>query len=270
MAALLEKARSTDGTAIAYRLTGNGPARIALIHSLAMDHHFWDAVAERLSGSATVLSVDCRGHGASDKPPGPYTVEQFAGDLADVMDRIGWKSAIVAGASMGGCVALAFAAAYPDRTEGLGLFDTTAWYGPEAPQQWGERADRALASGLQDLVEFQKTRWFGDNFREANQDIVQESVRIFLANDVKTYADTCRMLGACDVRAALPGIRVPTRILVGDEDYATPVQMAEALHTGIKGSTLTVLPGARHLTPLEVPERIAAELQSLIGAGARG
>lgn len=262
----LKKAQSQDGTGIVYRLSGRseGNARVALVHSLAMDHRFWDPVAELLSESASILSFDCRGHGASDKPPGPYTVEGFARDLADVMTHVGWSSAVVAGASMGGCVALAFAAAYPERVKGLGLFDTTAWYGAEAPQQWAERADRALSAGLTDLVGFQTTRWFGDRFREENPDLVERCVDIFLANDVKSYAETCRMLGACDLRAALPGIRVPARILVGEEDYATPVSMAEELHAGIAGSKMEVLPKARHLTPLEDPRRIAAELQALL------
>jgi 3-oxoadipate enol-lactonase len=229
-----------------------------------MDHSFWSPVADLLSDSASVLTFDCRGHGASDKPPGPYTAEIFAHDLADLMDQIGWSSAVVAGASMGGCVSLAFAAAYPDRVKGLGLFDTTAWYGPEAPKQWAERADRAVAAGLTDLVEFQTTRWFGDRFRQEHPDVVQRCVDIFLANDVKAYAETCRMLGACDVRAALPQIRVPTRILVGEEDYATPVKMAEQLHSGIAGSSFAILPKARHLTPLEEPQRIASELRELL------
>jgi 3-oxoadipate enol-lactonase len=266
----LEKARIADGTTIVYRLHNPGGAqRVALVHSLAMDHSFWDAAAERLSGSASVLTYDCRGHGASDAPPGPYTVELFARDLADLMDHVGWPSAVVAGASMGGCVSLAFAAAYPDRALGLGLFDTTAWYGSEAPQQWAERADRALANGLEDLVEFQTTRWFGDKFRAEHPDIVQRSVDVFLANGRQAYAETCRMLGACDVRAALPRLRVPTRILVGEEDYATPIAMAKALHEEIPGSSMTVLQGARHLTPLEAPDRIAAEIEALLAAAER-
>jgi 3-oxoadipate enol-lactonase len=266
----LDKARAADGTNIVYRLRNPGGTRhVALVHSLAMDHSFWDPVAERLSASASVLTYDCRGHGASDKPPGPYTVELFARDLADLMDYVGWPTAVVAGASMGGCVSLAFAAAYPDRTSGLGLFDTTAWYGPEAPQQWAERADRALANGLEDLVEFQTTRWFGDKFRAENPDVVRRSVDVFLANDRGAYAETCRMLGACDVRAALPRLRVPARILVGEEDYATPVAMAKALNEALPGSSMTVLQRARHLTPLEAPERIAAEIRALLDATQR-
>ena len=74
------------------------------------------------------------------------------------------------------------------------------------------------------------------------------------------------MLGACDVRAALPRLQVPVRILVGEEDYATPIGMAKALHDGIPGSSLTILQSARHLTPLEIPDRIAVEIDTLLAA----
>lgn len=255
-----------DGTRLAFRLIGSGPARVALVHSLAMDHSFWTPVAERLAAEATVLTWDCRGHGASGKPPGPYTAGQFADDLADVFAGIGWTSAIVAGASMGGCVSLAFAGRHGGKVQGLGLFDTTAWYGADAPAQWSERADKALKDGLGGLVDFQTTRWFGDAFRHAHPDIVKASVAVFLKNDVRAYAETCRMLGQADLREVLPAIKVPTRIAVGEEDYATPPAMTDALHAGIAGSVKTVYAGARHLTPLEVPDRVAAELRSLIAA----
>jgi 3-oxoadipate enol-lactonase len=161
-------------------------------------------------------------------------------------------------------VSLAFAAAYPSRTAALGLVDTTAWYGADAPKQWAERADKAVQTGLSSLIDFQVTRWFGDAFRASRRDVVQQSVDVFLRNDVKAYAETCRMLGRCDLRVALPRLTMPTAVVVGEEDYATPVAMAQALHRGIAGSSLTVLPGGRHLTPLEQPERVAAELERLL------
>jgi 3-oxoadipate enol-lactonase len=254
-----------DRTRLAYTLQGReaGADGIALVHSLAMDRAFWQPVAGALAAEMPVLSFDCRGHGQSDKPKGPYTVELFARDLADLLDHVGWRSAIVAGASMGGCVSLAFAAAFPARTAALGLIDTTAWYGAEAPKQWAERAGRAAKDGMAALVEFQTTRWFGDKFRAERTDVVKDSVDVFLRNDVDAYVETCRMLGAADLRAALPDMSMPTAIVVGEEDYATPVAMAQAMHRAIKGSTLTVLAGARHLTPLEAPARIASELRAL-------
>jgi 3-oxoadipate enol-lactonase len=259
-------AAARDGTRLAYEVRqGGDPGRqVVLIHSLAMDRDFWRPVVAQLD--ATVLLYDCRGHGASDKPAGPYSIELFARDLADLLDRIGWGSAVVAGASMGGCIALAFAAAYPARTCALGLIDTTAWYGPDAPTQWAERADKAVQSGLAALVGFQTTRWFGDAFRAKHADVVARSVEVFLRNDVKAYVETCKMLGRSDLRAALPRLAMPAAVVVGEEDYATPVAMAQMLHRGIAGSTLTVLRGARHLTPLEAPETIAAELDRLLQA----
>lgn len=165
---------------------------------------------------------------------------------------------------MGGSVAQAFAVRYPDRVDGLGLFDTTAWYGPNAPAAWEERAQKALSDGLSGLADFQKTRWFSDRFRETHPDVVQACLDVFLKNDLDPYAKTCRMLGAMDLRDDIAAIRCPTRILVGSEDYATPPDMAQAMHARIKGSTLRVLEGARHLSPLESPEVVAGELQQLI------
>ena len=260
-------ARTRDGTDIAYSLmdAGANAPRIALVHSLAMERGFWQPVAARLAGAASVLTLDCRGHGASGKPAGPYTVELFADDLADLLDHVGWRAATVAGASMGGCVSLAFAARYPQRTAGLGLIDTTACY--DAMPAWIDRASKAKQQGLASLVEFQVTRWFGDKFRERNKEVVRNSVEVFLRNDVAAYAETCLMLGACDLRKALPGIKTPTAVIVGEEDYATPVKMAQDLHDGIGDSILTVLKGGRHLTPLEMPEPIAAELLRIARLG---
>jgi 3-oxoadipate enol-lactonase len=260
------KARTRAGASLAYSLYGHGDAsrRAVLVHSLAMDRDFWRSVAERLAPGAAVLLYDCRGHGKSDKPTGPYTVEGFADDLADLLDHVGWDASLIAGASMGGSVSLAFAAAYPRRARALGLFDTTAWYGAEAPEQWEERAQKALAGGLGGMVEFQITRWFSDAFRARHPDVVRHCVEVFLRNDLPSYAASCRMLGACDLRAKLPEIKLPAAILVGEEDYATPLAMAEALHRGIAGSSLAVIKGARHLTPLEVPDQAAAALVRLL------
>jgi 3-oxoadipate enol-lactonase len=229
-----------------------------------MNREFRRPVAQTLAQDASILIYDARGHGASAKPAEKYSVELFADDLADLLDHVGWNSAMIAGASMGGCVALAFAAAYTARTQALALIDTTAWYGADAAKQWAERAEKAKREGLASLVEFQKTRWFGDKFRAENPAIVKSCVETFLANDMPAYEASCRMLGTADLRAALPRLRMPTAIVVGEEDYATPPAMAQALHDGIAGSRLTVLPGARHLTPLEVPDRIATELRRLM------
>jgi 3-oxoadipate enol-lactonase len=259
--------KTSDGCSIAFRLRetrNSGAPRLALIHSLALDGSIWDGVAARLADQATILTCDCRGHGKSDRRAGAFTGELFARDLAELLDHIGWANATVAGCSMGGCVVQAFAGLYPSRASALGLIDTTAWYGEDAPKNWRERAAAARSNGFQGMVEFQTTRWFSDEFRTAHPEVVKAMTEIFLANDVDCYAATCVMLGDADLRHFLPGMCVPAAVIVGEEDYATPVAMARELHEAICGSTLTTIRGGRHLTPIECPDQIASQLLTLL------
>jgi 3-oxoadipate enol-lactonase len=258
---------TSDNCAIAYTLRPaprSGAPRVALIHSLALDGTIWNGVAERLAGEAEILTYDCRGHGQSERNSESYTTELFAGDLAELFGQIGWTSAVVAGCSMGGCVAQAFAAMNPSQVAALGLIDTTAWYGEDAPKKWRERAAVARSKGLAGMVEFQETRWFSDGFRTAHPELVAAMTDIFLANDVDCYASTCVMLGDADLRPGLPSLRMPVAVIVGDEDYATPVAMSQNLHDAIPGSTLTIIPAGRHLTPVECPDEIASQLSQLL------
>ncbi|MBM3609002.1 MAG: alpha/beta fold hydrolase [Alphaproteobacteria bacterium] len=262
-------AKTRDGIRIGYSLAGQNESsrRLVLVHSLAMDREFWAPVAKRLEDEAAIITLDCRGHGASDKPAGPYTPAHFADDTADVMSAAGWDSAYVAGASMGGMIAIAFGQNHAARCRGLGLFDTTAFYGETAPKDWKERADKAAAEGLSGLVGFQKTRWFSDAFRSDNPQIVERSVEIFLRNSVPAYVQTCLMLGNADLRAGLPAMHMPVRIAVGEEDYATPPAMSQVLQAAIPGAPpVLVIKGGRHLTPLEVPDVIAGQLRDLMRA----
>jgi 3-oxoadipate enol-lactonase len=259
---------TSDGCSIAYALHSadkKDAPRLALVHSLALDQSVWDGVVESLEGEVHLLTFDCRGHGRSARPHMVYTSELFARDLAELMDHIGWSGAAVAGASMGGCVAQAFGGLYPERTDALGLIDTTAWYGPEAPRQFRERAAAARAKGMQGLIDFQLSRWFSDSFRAAKNARVDAAITVFLSNDFECYAAACALLGDADLRAYAPKFTMPVAIIVGEEDYATPVAMAKALNEAIPHSTLAILPGVRHLTPIECPEEIASHLRELLG-----
>jgi|SRR5689334_15189224 len=242
-----------------------GAPRVALIHSLALDRSVWDGVVAQLKDEAEILTFDCRGHGQSPRTSGPYTAQIFARDLEELFDHVGWERAVVAGCSMGGNVAQAFAAEFPRRTAALGLIDTTAWYGADAAAKFKERADTARTKGLRSMIDFQLTRWFSDAFRANHPEVLERTTEVFVANDVECYAASCELLGAADTRSQLASFGMPTAIVVGEEDYATPVGMARQLHEAVRQSTLTIIAGARHLTPIEFPGRIAAELRGLLG-----
>jgi 3-oxoadipate enol-lactonase len=258
-----------DGLSIAYTLRamarpGASRPRIALIHSLALDQGIWDGVVPLLTQHADVLTYDCRGHGRSGRPNMKFTPELFAADLAHLLDHVNWPRVALAGCSMGGCVAQAFAGVHPDRVQALALIDTTAWYGPTAPKDWRERAATAATKGLQALSAFQATRWVSDAFREAHPQLIRANLDVFLANDIDCYTATCEMLGDADLRHYQSSLRMPTSVIVGEEDYATPVAMSEQIQKALPDATLSVLPNVRHLTPIECPAAIAEKILALI------
>jgi 3-oxoadipate enol-lactonase len=262
---------ASDGCSIAFRLhrafssgRAQSRSRIALIHSLALDRSVWDDVVLLLTQHADVLTYDCRGHGKSGRAKMTYTPELFAKDLACLLDHVHWPRASVAGCSMGGCVAQAFAGLFPHRTLALALIDTTAWYGPTAPKDWRERAETAGTKGLQALSAFQATRWVSDAFREAHPQLMRAKLDVFLANDIDCYMATCEMLGDADLRHYQPSMRMPTSVIVGEQDYAAPIAMSAQIHAAMPNATLLVLPGVRHLTPIECPAVIAEEILALM------
>ncbi len=255
-----------DGAQLSYTIREAGHAgapRLVLVHSLAMDRSIWAPLIAQLP-DVDVLFYDARGHGESSKPPGPYSASQFADDLADLLAGVGWSDAIVLGASMGGSIAIEFVHRYPKMVRALGLVDTTAWYGIDAPATWNERAKKAAIDGFASMVGFQVTRWFSDGFREAHPDVVARSKDIFLRTDLTAYEALCGMLGAFDGRSYLASIGVPAEVLVGQEDYATPVDMSRELERGIPGARLSVVSNVRHLTIIEIPERIAELVRTLV------
>ncbi len=260
------KFRSSDGCELAYTLRRprhDGAPRVALIHSLGFDQSMWRDVISHLADQAETLTYDCRGHGKSARGGSVYTIERFADDLAELLEEVDWPHAAIAGCSMGGCVAQAFAARHAEKMSALALIDTTAYYGDRAPAQWRERAENARAKGLAAMAEFQLSRWFSDRFRRENPEWMHIAASVLAGNDAEGYAAACLMLGGIDFRPLLARIAVPTAIIAGQDDYATPVAMSLQLHEAIRDSTLTLIPEARHLTPIERPDVVAGQIGRL-------
>ncbi|MBO0829864.1 MAG: alpha/beta fold hydrolase [Streptosporangiales bacterium] len=253
-------ARVRDGVRIRFSVHRGATRsrRVALVHSLALDRGIWAYVVPHLVEHADVVTYDCRGHGESGAGAYDYSMPQFADDLADLLDALGWPDALVAGASMGGAVAQQFAASHADRTVGGVFVDTTAWYGEGAPGTWRARSATARETGFASMLDFQFSRWFGDDFGRQHPDAVDALRETFLANDVDAYEATCAMMGDYDLRSLAPHITAPAAVLVGGDDYATPPEMAKALAASVDAAPPTVLDGAKHLTPLERPAEIAA------------
>lgn len=244
---------------------GAGEPPAVLLHSLALDRSVWDDAVATLRGQLPLLVCDLPGHGRSRRLEGEASVEWMADRVADHLRAAGIRRAVVAGLSLGGCVAQALATAHPDLVAGLLLVDTTAWYGPDAERNWEARAQKALREGFASLAGFQLDRWFSPSFRAAQPAAGRRLLDVFSANDPESYAATCRALGRFDGRAGAARIVASATVLVGEHDPATPVDDARDLAGRIPGARLRVLEGASHLSPVERPDAFAEELLLLHG-----
>ena len=235
--------------------------RIVLIHSLGLDGTLWNAVIAHLPASFTVCAYDCRGHGLSGAGGFPYSLPGFTEDLHRVLDHLSWPAADLVGCSLGGCIAMAFASRHPQRIGALTLIDTTAWYGPEAPQLWTQRAQTALNAGMGSLGARQIEQWLSEEFRNAQPQIVRDLLSRFERTQPASFAATCAVLGTMDLRPQIPLLSHPVHVIVGGEDRLTPPSAARWLAETIPGAELSILDGARHLTPLERAQQVALTLR---------
>jgi 3-oxoadipate enol-lactonase len=256
-----------NGIEIGYDVTGEGPW-LVLNHPLGLDRTMWFQQTPVLAEGYSVLTWDARGHGESTTTPGPYDFDLISRDLIGLMDALSIDRAALVGLSMGGGTAMNAAADHPDRVSALVLCDTSAWYGPDSERNWRERAEGIIDNGIESIRVVQAGRWFSDSFRSREPEVTDRILDLLMSANLQGYLATMEALGQLDLRASLERIECPTLVVVGRDDPATPLSMAEEINRGIRGSRLVALDGARHLLPVERPDEFnQLVLEFLKGAG---
>ena len=231
-----------------YRLDGpEGAPPLVLSNSIGTTLELWDAQVPALTPAFRLLRYDQLGHGRSEVPPGPYTVELLGRELLTLLDRLQIERASFCGLSLGGTVGMWLAANAPERLDRLVLAGTSAYFGP--PDRWVERARIVRAEGMEPIADATMGRWFTRAFAGSGPYLGQ-----LLATPSEGYAACCDALAAWDFRGDLASISAPALVLVGSEDPATPPEQGRLIADGIPGASLTVLPGAAHLLNVEQPE----------------
>lgn len=252
-----------NGIALRCRVEGQGEP-LALIHGVGASLEAWDGVAARLRDRYRVVRYDQRGHGQSEKVPGPYTVEDFSGDLAGVLDALGIERAHVAGHSLGGLVAQSFALDHRSRLRKLALISTVAGRTADERRRVEERL-AMVASGIAgDHFRASLDRWFTDAFRAANPDLLAAYAARNQANDPACHAAAYRVLALTDLADRLPEITAETLVMTGEHDQGSNPRMARLMHERIPGSVLRILPVLRHSILIEAPDVVAGILADFL------
>jgi len=254
------------GAELACELSGTGPP-LLLLHAFPLGLVMWDAQASALADSHQVIRFDCRGFGGSPPGDGLLTMERIADDAAGILDRLGLPSAAVAGVSMGGYAALAMVRRHPDRIRALVLADTRAGAdSPEAKANRAAQAEKVRRDGAAAIADAVLPKLLGDTSHRERPELVARVRRIIEANPRRGITDALAGLAArADSTPILREIRVPTLVVVGEEDAITPLADAEALQRGIAGSRLAVIPRAGHLSSLENPDEFNRQLRAFPG-----
>lgn len=244
---------------------GSGPD-LVLIHSLGADLHLWDAVVDAFAAHYRVLRYDVRGHGATRSDNTTVTIDLMRDDLRALLDDYGIAKAHIVGLSMGGMIAQAFAAAYPERVDRLALLDTAAIRDAHMRDAWIERAATARRDGMAPLVEPTVSRWFPEAFRRSGTPVLAQVRAMIAGMDPEHYAAAGEALAALDVIDRLGTIRAPTLVGVGSLDEALPPRFAEQIRAAIADARLVTWDGVGHAPPLQIPERFARDVLRFLTA----
>lgn len=246
---------TANGITVNYTLDGPADAPVVtLSHSLAADLAMWNPQMKALTARYRVLRYDTRGHGGTDAPAGAYTLEQLAEDARALLGVLGIARTHWIGLSMGGMIGQTLALSSPGLFLSLALCDTSSRVPAEARPVWQERIKTAETQGMEPLVEPTIGRWFTAPFREQRNDVVDPVRTRIRTTSPRGYAGCCHAIAALDLTDKLSAIKLPTMIIVGEEDQGTPVAASQAIQAKIAGSQLEIIKSAAHLSNLEQPE----------------
>jgi 3-oxoadipate enol-lactonase/4-carboxymuconolactone decarboxylase len=235
---------------------------LVFIDSLGTDLRIWDAVVPQLADRYAILRYDIRGHGLSDVPSGPCSIHDHAGDLAGLLDHLRIQRAIVIGISVGGMIALDFAANHADRVRALVLCDTGMTIGTAA--MWNDRIAKVHEEGMAGIAEAVIVRWFTPEFT-AQQPAATNGYRNMLTRTpARGYIATCEAIRDADLTEAARGIQAKALVLCGAQDIATSPGLTRTLAETMPNARHELIDNAAHLPCIEQPKAIAARIASFL------
>jgi 3-oxoadipate enol-lactonase len=245
-----------------YDMMGKGPP-VLLIHGLGSSARDWELQIPAFSQHYRVVAYDVRGHGQSDKPPGPYSLPLYASDAAELMMALEIAPAHVVGISMGGMIAFQLAVSQPELVKSLVIVNS----GPElVPRSVSERlqvVQRQLVVrllGMRKMGEILSQRMFP---KPEQEELRRVFVERWAENDPRAYLASVRAIVGWSVADRLEEIRCPALIVAADQDY-TPLAVKEACAARMPHAELVVIEDSRHGTTADQPEAFNAAVLAFL------
>lgn len=230
---------------------------VLLLGSLGSTLAMWEPQVPALAEHFRAVRADHRGHGGSPVPPGPYALDDLVADVVLLLDELNIQRTSVIGLSLGGMVAMRFAALYPERVERLALLCTSSGFGD--PESWVARAAQVRADGVASIADLVLDRWFTPAFATQEPAVIDAFRHMLSTTSSEGYAGCCEAIGQLDLHEDLGRITAPTLVIAGADDPSTTPAVLQVIADGIPGAQLVVVPGA-HLANVESADEVNAAL----------
>lgn len=252
---------------IHYALSGrDGGDLLVLSNSLGSSLSMWDKVIAKLQSEYRVLRYDTRGHGGSSVPPGAYIADALGQDVLCLLDEIGAHRVHFCGLSLGGLVGMWLALHAPQRLSRLILANTSARIGSR--EMWDDRVAFVRQFGMKALAAATPARWFTAQYRETHADEMMQIEAMIASISPDGYCACCAALRDADLRQSVTAIDIPTLVIAGAHDPATPASDGRALAAAIPHARYCELDSS-HLSAWESSDAFAGAVLTFLAQGAR-
>jgi 3-oxoadipate enol-lactonase len=256
-----------NGIETNYEIHGKqGAPWLTFSHSLACSLRMWDGQIAEFQERFRILVYDTRGHGGSEAPKGPYTLDMLAEDLRQLFAELKIKRTHYVGLSMGGMIGQVVALTDPGVFDRVVLADTGHAQTPETRKQWEERIKTAEAKGMQPLVQPTLERWFTEPFRKGKPELVKKIADLIQGTPVPGYVGCCHAISNLNTTARLKEIRHPVLAIAGEQDAAAPG--TRYIGENVPGAKLVMIPQAAHIANIEQAEAFNRALREFLSSPA--
>jgi 3-oxoadipate enol-lactonase len=244
---------------------GDGTPLI-LVHGLGGSTSIWQHVVGPLAERFRVVAYDLRGLGRSGTPEPPYTLDQLAGDLHGLVERLEVERAALLGHSLGAAVVLTYAAEHPERVSAAVCVAAPSFTPEEQREHLVERAALALREGMEPIAELHLARGLPDAYRRAHPGDVATYRSIIAGSDPAGYAALCGVIAGLDLTERLGDIRAPVLLVQGELDAIVPAADARTTAAAIPRCGYVELAGCGHVVPFERPRELVVQALTFLAA----
>ena len=247
-----------NGIKLAYERRGKGTP-LVLLHGYPLDHHLWDEIVPLLTDTFDLIIPDLRGFGESTTVETTYTMDDFASDIEGLLNQIDIRKAAIAGHSMGGYVALAFAQLYPERVSGFGLVSSQVVADPPDRKEGRYKSAAEVAEkGISGVVETMTPKFTFDPQGQAfARKIMERQQPAAYIGALKAMAERV------DSTPLLPTLKYPVVVIHGDADQLIPIERAREVKAMLPESHLLEIKNSGHMPMFEAPNETAKALMRL-------